>query len=120
MVKASGNKQAGSMTGAAELTEEAAIAWLSKLAALYEHSEEVYSLGLKAGIPKEVARYAITVARYSKMRATGNLRNWLSFVMLRSAPDAQYEIRVYSDAVLGLLGQKFPRTVEIFNRAQSA
>jgi thymidylate synthase (FAD) len=42
------------------------------------------SLDPKWGIPKEVARLPVPVARYSRMRASTNLRNWLGFLTLRS------------------------------------
>lgn len=37
-----------------------------------------------------------------------------SFLALRSAPSAQYEIRVYSDEVGKIVEQKFPRTWALF------
>jgi thymidylate synthase (FAD) len=109
------NKQAGAVAGAEELTHESVIAWLEELDAVYAHSERVYQSGLKRGIPKELARLAVPVARYSRMRATGNLRGWLAFLTLRQAPNAQYEIRVYADAIHDLLVEAFPRTMELFD-----
>lgn len=48
------------------------------------------------------------------MRATANLRNWLAFLTLRNAPSAQYEIRVYAEAVQEMLTIQFPRTLALF------
>lgn len=111
-------KQAGAAAGAAVLTEPDALVWLTKLADVYDHAESVYQDGLKIGIPKELARLPVPVGRYSKMRATTNLRMWLAFMTLRSTaknPHAQWEIRQYADAVGGLLGENFPRTMALFN-----
>ena len=100
------------------LNETDALHWLSCLADVYEHCERVYQHGLRIGIPKELARLPVPVARYSKMRATTNLRMWLAFSTLRSTaknPAAQWEIRQYADVVGNLLGNHFPRTWEIFS-----
>jgi thymidylate synthase (FAD) len=114
------NKQAGKIADAPECDPGSAAAWLSSLADLYDRSEAVYADGLARGVPKEVARLAVVVARYSRMRATANLRNWLAFVSLRSDAKAQKEIRVYSDAVGAILAARFPRTWALFLEGRSA
>jgi thymidylate synthase (FAD) len=71
-----------------------------------QHNEESFALYrnlLSEGWPRELARTVLPVATYSRMFATANLLNWFRFLTLRSAPDAQYEIRVYADAMLTLL-----------------
>jgi len=108
------NKQAGVVKGADELTHESALEWLDELHEVYEHSERVYRSGLRRGIPKEVARLPVPVGRYSRMRACANLRNWLAFLTLRMAPNAQWEIRQFADAVGDVIAKTFPRTWELF------
>lgn len=108
------NKQAGKATGAEELTHEKALDWLELLAQTYDQAQFCYEEGLRVGIPKELARLPMPVGRYSKMRASANLRNWLAFMTLRSAPNAQWEIRQYSDAIGTLVAEHFPRTWELF------
>lgn len=66
------------------------------------------------GLAKELARLNTPVSRYSRMRAGANLRNWLHFLNLRLAPNAQWEIRQYAQAVGGIVGQFFPRTWALF------
>lgn len=120
MMGGGANKQAGAVKGADVLTETDALAWLAELADVYDHCERVYQSGLKRGIPKELARLCVPVGRYSKMRATTNLRMWLAFSTLRSTaknPAAQWEIRQFADVVGDLLAEKFPRTWAIFNGA---
>lgn len=107
-------KQAGTIVGAAALTDQAALHWLSRLESFYEDAEELYQNGLNIGLPKELARVVIPVGRYSRMRATGNLRGWLGFLRLRMAPQAQYEIRVFAQAVGAQIAERFPRTWELF------
>lgn len=111
------NKQAGAMKGAAELTDEAALDWLKKLEGFYELAEALYQQGLSIGMPKELARLPVPVGRYSRMRATGNLRGWLAFMKLRAAPTAQYEIRVPAHAVGEILAEHFPRTWGLFSES---
>jgi len=111
------NKQA--QGSGASLTEDAAIAWERQLAELYTQAQAVYEVGISLGIPKELARLAVPVARYSRMRASANLRNWLAFLTLRRAPAAQWEIRQYADAVGELVAKHFPRTWVLFEEEQA-
>jgi thymidylate synthase (FAD) len=110
------NKQASSV-GGKELTPETASQWLSSLYEAYQHCQKVYIDGLEKGIPKELARLILPVGRYSRMRASANLLNWLRFLKLRQAPNAQEEIRVFADAVNLMLTERFPRTMELFNES---
>jgi thymidylate synthase (FAD) len=113
------NKQAARHTDGPELTAEQSEQWLMQLQSAYDNCEQVYQVGLKIGIPKEVARVIVPVGRYSRMRAQANLRNWLGFIALRSDvnPGAQEEIRLYGNATLSILEPLFPRTIALFNGA---
>jgi thymidylate synthase (FAD) len=115
MINANGaNKQAGTITDALPLTEENASQFQDMLAKVYRRDQDIYEWALGFGIPKELARVHLPVGRYSRMRASANLRNWLSFLTLRMAPNAQWEIRQYADAVGDLIKNNFPRTWELF------
>jgi thymidylate synthase (FAD) len=70
-------------------------------------------------VAREVARVVVPVAQYSRMRASANLRNWLAFLTLRCAPDAQWEIRQYANAVADILGNVFPRTMGVVQREKA-
>ncbi len=106
------NKQAQGM--GRKIEPEDAQDWILQLQQLYDAAQEVYQSGLDAGVPKELARLAVLVARYSRMRASANLRNWLAFLTLRQAPAAQWEIREYANAVGSLIAEKFPRTWSLY------
>jgi thymidylate synthase (FAD) len=73
---------------------------------------------LRYGVAREIARVVIPVAQYSRMRASANLRNWLAFLTLRMAPNAQWEIRQYAEAVGALVAEAFPRTWELFTASR--
>ena len=115
-VMSGGQSSANRQASGEPVTREAATAWLQALEALQTHAEGVYQLGLEAGISRELARSALTVGRFSRMRASANLRNWLHFLALRLAPDAQPEIRDYARAVAALVAERFPRTWALAER----
>lgn len=112
------NRQAGTVTGAESLTVEGAELFREALRRTYVEQEAMYRDALRIGIPKELARIHLPVGRYSRMRASANLRNWLAFLTLRMAPDAQWEIRQYANAVGALIAEEFPRTWELFTEAR--
>lgn len=113
MVGTSANKQAGTH-GNGVLDVGGAQSFRCELDEIYEEAEGLYRAALRRGVPKELARIHLPVARYSVMRASANLRNWLAFMTLRSDSHAQEEIRVYSDAVGKIIAEQFPRTWELF------
>lgn len=114
LINSKTNKQAGVIKGADELTEETAETFRRELAVKYTEQETFYQRALQMGVPKELARIDLPVGRYSRMRASANLRNWLAFLTLRSAPGAQWEIRQFAHVVGLLISQQFERTWELF------
>jgi len=110
------NKQAGAVKGAEELTRNEAEAFRMKLQASYIAFEKAYAHALSQGIPKELARLGMPVGRYSRMRASANLRNWLAFLTLRMDPAAQWEIRQFANAVGDIVAQEFPHTWKLFRQ----
>lgn len=107
------NKQAGSV--GEKVADHVSAEWFrNALASVQMQAESVYRQALDCGIPKELARLSMTVGRYSTMRASANVRNWLAFERLRMAPGAQYEIRVYAEAMGDMIKLAFPRTWELF------
>ena len=68
----------------------------------------LYRVLLEEGWPRELARSVLPVATYSHMFATVNLLNLLKFLTLRCDGHAQYEIRVYADAMRELIRPLVP------------
>lgn len=114
LVNSQSNKQAGVISGAEELTPEAAEMFRLELQGIYSKAEQIYQGALQNGVPKELARVLLPVGRYSRMRASANLRNWLQFLSLRQDDAAQWEIRQYANVVADLLTEKFPRTMALY------
>ena len=82
---------------------------------LYSDAERSYQHLLKRGVPKELARLVMPVGHYSRMRASANLRNWLSFLTLRMDPKAQWEIQQYANAVHSIMQRQFPQVLCLFD-----
>lgn len=82
-----------------------------------EHSFETYRDLIKHGCPRELARSVLPVGTYSHMFATANLNNWFRFLGERLHPHAQYEIRVYAEAILTSLELIAPVAVRAFRNS---
>lgn len=108
------NKQAGAVKGADKLAEANADTFIKLLEDVYRDIQRIYEWGLQTGIPKELARLCIPVGRYSRMRASANLRNWLGFLTLRADSHAQWEIQQYAYAVCCIIAEHFPQTYKLW------
>ena len=75
---------------------------------------------LASGWPKELARSVLPVATYSHMFASVNLLNLLKFLTLRCHSHAQYEIRVYAEAMRELIRPIVPVCVTAWESGLSA
>jgi thymidylate synthase (FAD) len=96
------NKQMRMIADDAGMTEQD----LMFIADLQSHSKvgfELYKFHIAAGVPRELARLFLGLNTYSKMFATVNLHNLFHFLRLRLHEHAQYEIRVYAEAMLSLI-----------------
>lgn len=82
---------------------EARRAEVEKLRASFEAAFAAYRALLAAGWPRELARTALPLATYSHMFAKTNLLNLFRFLSLRADAHAQYEIRVYAQAMEQLI-----------------
>lgn len=71
-----------------------------------------YQQFLALGWPRELARAVLPVSTYSKMFASVNLHNLFHFLRLRLDAHAQYEIRVYAQAMLYLIEPYVPLAVK--------
>lgn len=84
---------------------------------LIHESYNIYNLMVEtADVAKEQARMILPVSQYTELYVTMNLRNLFHFLSLRMESHAQYEIRVFAEAMLEILreydGLKW--SVEVF------
>ncbi len=68
------------------------------------------------GCPRELARGVLPMNTFSRMFATVDLHNLLHFLKLRLHEHAQYEIRVYAQAMLELTEPIVPVTVAAWRK----
>ena len=93
--------------------------WLIAMRAENEQSFLLYKKMIKDGVPRELARSVLPVATYSHMFATVSLHNLFRFLNERLDAHAQYEIRVYAEAILKLIEPVVPVAVSYFKEKLS-
>jgi thymidylate synthase (FAD) len=88
----------------------------------YAHYEELMNADAtgkvidesKSGIARELARMNLTLNYYTQWYWKIDLHNLMHFLMLRADPHAQYEIRVYADAMIKMVEKWVPFAFEAF------
>lgn len=75
-----------------------------------------YKAMIAEGVPRELARSVLPVGTYSHMFATVDLHNLFHFLKLRLHSHAQYEIRVYAEAMLELIEPIVPVSTAAFRQ----
>jgi thymidylate synthase (FAD) len=92
-----------------------------RIAAIMKAHNETAFLAYKSliewGTPRELARSVLPVAAYSRMFASVDLHNLFHFLRLRLHEHAQYEIRVYAEAMLKLIEPIVPIAVKAFQES---
>lgn len=88
-------------------------------AMLYHNRQafQLYDSLIKFGTPRELARAVLPVATYTHMFASVDLHNLMHFLRLRLHSHAQYEIRVYAEAILKLIEPIVPVTIGHFKQS---
>lgn len=100
-----------------ELTEAERIERESHIATVGNNFNRVYRLYeelIESGWPRERARTVLPVGIYTRFFATVDLHNLFHFLRLRLHEHAQYEIRVYAEAMLDLIDPIVPIAVDAF------
>jgi len=70
--------------------------------------------GKRQGLARELARMNLSLNFYTQWYWKTDLYNLMNFLSLRADAHAQYEIRVYAEAMLGMLSRWVPMTAEAF------
>jgi thymidylate synthase (FAD) len=115
-VQASGNKQMRDMKDwtDAELAYATQSSHIISLANTIAYT--AYKDLIARGVPRELARGVLPVNIYSHMFATVDLHNLFHFLKLRLHAHAQYEIRVYAEAMLKLIEPIVPIATDAFRK----
>ena len=88
----------------------------------YDHYEEMLNEDesgaprdpARQGLARELARMNLTLNTYTQWYWKADLHNLLGFLRLRADSHAQYEIRVYAEAMMGVLEAWVPAVAEAF------
>jgi thymidylate synthase, flavin-dependent len=91
--------------------------------AVYSHYEEMLNQREdgttidenRQGLARELARMNLTLNYYTQWYWKVDLHNLLHFLSLRADPHAQYEIRVYADAMLDVVKRWVPAVFDAFS-----
>ena len=112
--QAKSNKQASE----GELVPEAQADFLDKLTAFYDESYRLYKDAVDAGVSREMARLFLPgFSVYYTWVVKVDAHNLMGWLRLRMASDAQYEIRVYADAIYrDFFKPLLPWTAEAFEQ----
>jgi thymidylate synthase (FAD) len=70
----------------------------------------------RQGLARELARMNLSLNFYTQWYWKTDLHNFMHFLSLRADAHAQYEIRVYADAMLDVLDRWVPHTAEAFRQ----
>ena len=68
----------------------------------------------RTGLSRELARIGLSLSTYTQWYWKVDLHNLLGFLRLRADPHAQYEIRVYAEAMLDVVQRWVPTTYDAF------
>lgn len=87
-----------------------------------KHDEiyDLYQQLLGQNYAKELARFNLPLSTYTTIYVQFDMNNLMKFFQLRCAQDAQYEIRVYADAMRKLTAEFFPICMNTFNQYENA
>ena len=70
----------------------------------------------RSGLARELARMNLTLGFYTQWYWKTDLHNLMHFISLRADAHAQYEIRVYAEAMLDVLDRWVPATAAAFRQ----
>lgn len=79
-----------------------------------KYAFRLYKRLIEQNWPRELARMVLPFNTYSRMFTTMNLLNLFRFLTLRLDSHAQYEIRVYAEAILELIKPLYPVATAVF------
>ncbi len=80
----------------------------------YDLQRKGYHKLLEIDVAKELARIGLSVANYTEWYWKIDLHNLMHFLRLRLAPEAQYEIRVFAEAMARIVKDAVPVAFDAF------
>ena len=77
---------------------------------------KTYKMLVDRGVSREMARVGLPLNMYTEFYWCIDLHNLLNFIKLRSAYNAQSEIKYYSDSMKELITDLCPETIKSFDK----
>ena len=77
-----------------------------------------YKKLIDSGVSREMARIGLPLNMYTEFYWCIDLHNLMNFIRLRSADNAQFEIKEYSDAIKNIVAEMCPNTMKAFENSQ--
>lgn len=114
-VQSTDNKQGRGKTLDAETAEKVRQLLITDATHNYQNYESMLK---DDGLAKELARMDLTLNYYTQWYWKANLHNTFRFLGLRMDPHAQYEIRVYADAMAKIVKDAVPIAYKAFEDYQ--
>ena len=74
----------------------------------FKKSMDLYKRMLEDGIAKECARNVLPMCTPTRMYMTGNIRNWIHYIELRTGNGTQKEHKDIADAIKKIFVCEFP------------
>ena len=71
-------------------------------------ASKLYEDALARGIAKEQARFLLPLSTQTVLYMTGNVRNWIHYIDLRTANGTQQEHKEIADAIKAIFIEQFP------------
>jgi len=95
-------------------TEETPWSWANEFKNEQELTRKNYERWLGTGVRRELARINLPLSQYTEWYWKMDLRNLLHFLKLRLDEHAQWEMRVYAEAIAELIKPIVPVTYQAF------
>jgi thymidylate synthase (FAD) len=118
-VQSKNNKQARDL---ADMSHDERVEREAERAAYYQTCAKAFACYedlIERGWPRELARSVLPVSTYSHMFAKVDLRNLFHFLDLRCDTHAQFEIRVYAEAMRDLIRPIVPACVAAWEASRA-
>jgi thymidylate synthase (FAD) len=77
-----------------------------------EDARAMYEEALRRGVAKEQARFLLPLSTQTTLYMTGNIRNWIHYIELRSENGTQKEHADIALAIKEIFKQQFPAIAE--------
>jgi thymidylate synthase (FAD) len=86
--------------------------WAAHIQEHFKKAKEIYDGMIADGIAKECARFVLPLATPTRLYMTGNVRNWIHYIELRSSNGTQKEHMLIANDCKNIFVEQFPTISE--------